>query len=168
MAEHSNINLNISTRKKFTIDGDATRVIELDIHDLALVTRLSDSLQRMDALTAEWEKLGNMVGNSTVDDVEDDTAVDVIIKESKDFSDQFNLIETEMRNIIEFIFDCDGMCKTILGNSSVFSPVNGKYKYEQIIDVLTGLYEDSIEKEAKKINARKVEAKTSKYIKKKK
>ena len=168
MAENSNINLNISTRKKFTIDGDATRIIELDVHDLALVTRLSDSIKRMDALTAEWEKLGKIVETSSVEDIEDDIAVDAIVKEAEDFSAQFNKVENEMRDIIEFIFDCDGMCATILGNSSIFSPVNGKYKYEQIIDVLTGLYEDSIEKEAKKINTRKVEAKTSKYIKKKK
>ena len=161
MAEQ-NINLNISTRKRFTIDGDLNRVIELDVNDLNLVTRLSDSIKQMDELKVEWEKLEKMADEPTED--ESDTA---LLRTVDDFSNQFTLIEKRMREIIDFIFDSAGLCDTVLGASSIFSPVNGKYKYEQIIDVLTGLYESTIEKEAKKVNSRKVESRTSKYTKKK-
>ena len=167
MAEKNNINLNITTRKKFTIDNDKSRVIELDTHDLALVNRLSESIKRMDALKDDWEKLEKTTSAS--EDVElsvelSDDVDDTLLKEVTDFSDQFAIIEAKMRDIVDYIFDCPGLCQTIVGNASIFSPVNGAYKFEQIIDVLTGLYEDSIEKEAKKINKQKVEAKTSKYI----
>lgn len=158
-----NINLNISTRKRFTIDGDLNKVIELDVNDLNLVTRLSDSIKKMDSLKSEWEKLEHIADNTTTEG-EDEEA---LLRGVDDFSNQFSLIESQMRGIIDFIFDSEGLSDTILGASSIFSPAGGKYKYEQIIDVLTGLYENAIEKEAKKINARKVEVRTSKYTKKK-
>lgn len=160
MAEQNNINLNISTRKRFTIDNDLNKVVELDVHDLALINRLSESIKKMDELKDDWEKLEKMANSEVSDEVDD-----ALLREVEDFSQQFNLIETRMREIVDYIFDCPGLCITVLGASSIFSPVNGKYKYEQIIDVFTGLYEDTIEKEAKKINTRKVEARTSKYIK---
>ena len=162
--DNVNINLNITIRKKFTIDGDRSRVIELDTHDLALVTRLTESVRRMDTLKEDWEKLEKLADTPT-DKLTDDAEIDeATLKETMDFSDQFALVEAKMRDIVDYIFDCPGLCQTVVGNASVFSPINGMYKFEQIIDVLTGLYEESIEKEAKKINKRKVEAKTSKYI----
>lgn len=165
MAEKNNINLNITTRKKFTIDNDKSRVITLDTHDLALVNRLSESVKRMDALKDDWEKLEKLANASEgVEITEEDVDDNLLKKEVADFSDQFAVIEAKMRDIVDYIFDCPGLCQTVVGNASIFSPVNGAYKFEQIIDVLTGLYEDSIEKEAKKINKRKVETKTSKYI----
>lgn len=166
MAEKNNISLNITTRQKFTIDNDKSRVIELDTHDLALVNRLSESVKRMDALKEDWEKLEKLANASNEVELSDDVddVDDTLLKEITDFSDQFAVIEAKMRDIVDYIFDCPGLCQTVVGNASIFSPVNGAYKFEQIIDVLTGLYEDSIEKEAKKINKRKVETKTSKYI----
>ena len=166
MAEKNNISLNITTRQKFTIDNDKSRVIELDTHDLALVNRLSESVKRMDALKEDWEKLEKLANASNEVELSDDVddVDDTLLKEIADFSDQFAVIEAKMRDIVDYIFDCPGLCQTVVGNASIFSPVNGAYKFEQIIDVLTGLYEDSIEKEAKKINKRKVETKTSKYI----
>ena len=164
MAEKNNINLNITTRKKFTIDNDKSRVIELDTHDLALVNRLSESIKRMDSLKEDWEKLETTTDTSDKVEISEEDVDDTLLKEVADFSDQFAVIEAKMRDIVDYIFDCPGLCQTVVGNASVFSPVNGAYKFEQIIDVLTGLYEVSIEKEAKKINKQKVEAKTSKYI----
>ena len=52
-----NINLNVNTRRKFTIDGDRDKVIYLDINDIGLVTRLSDSIKKMDELKEEGDKL---------------------------------------------------------------------------------------------------------------
>lgn len=164
MAEKSNINLNITTRQRFTIDNDKSRVIELDTHDLALVNRLSESVKRINALKEDWEKLEKMANIPDDVEISEDDVDDALLKEVADFSDQFAVIEAKMRDIVDYIFDCPGLCQTVVGNASIFSPVNGAYKFEQIIDVLTGLYEDSIEKEAKKINKQKVEAKTSKYI----
>lgn len=165
MAENKtdNINLNISTRRKFTIDGDRDKVIFLDVNDLALVNRLSESITKMDELKDEWEKLEKL-GDTSSEVLEGDEADEALLKEVKDFSEQFTTVENKMRDIIDYIFDCEGLCQTVVGNSSVFSPVNGTYKFEQIIDVLTGLYEDSIGKEVKKLNTKKVEKKTSKYI----
>lgn len=165
-----NINLNVNTRRKFTIDGDRDRVIYLDVNDLALVSRLADSVKRMEELKDDWEKLNTeSVAQSIENTEENDGEMDEsLLKEVTDFSEGFTTVENKMRDIIDYVFDCEGLCQTVVGNSSVFSPTNGVYKFEQIIDVLSGLYEDSIEKEAKKINKQKVAQKTSKYIRNRK
>ena len=160
-----NINLNVNTRRKFTIDGDRDRVIYLDINDIGLVNRMSDSIKKMDELKEEWDKLESLADvHDSGDNKTDEEMDEALLKEVTDFSEQFSLIENKMRDIVDYIFDYEGLCQTVVGNSSIFSPVNGVYKFEQVIDVLTGLYEDSIEKEAKKLNSKKVEQKTSKYI----
>ena len=103
MAEKNNINLNITTRQKFTIDNDKSRVIELDTHDLALVNRLSESVKRMDALKEDWEKLEKLANTSTDVEISEDDVDDNLLKEVTDFSDQFAVIEAKMRDIVDYI-----------------------------------------------------------------
>lgn len=160
----NNISLGITTKKRFTIDGDRMRTVELDTHDLALVNRLSESVKKMEALKGEWEKLDAIGAQAKEPEASEDEVDEAALKEISDFSEQFTLVENKMREIVDYIFDCPGLCQTALGNASIFSPVNGVYKFEQIIDVFTGLYEDTIEAEAKKINKKKVEERTSKYM----
>ena len=152
------VNFNLDTREEFCVDGDETRIIRLDIHDINLVSRFSDSIPRIKQIETKWAELNE---NST--GIKED-ADSVDLNEITSFTDAYAEIEKEIRNIVDTIFDSAGMCDTILGNVSAFSPINGRFKYEQIIDVLTSLYEDSISAEAKKFNRKKVNEKTKKYI----
>ncbi len=154
------ITFKVETREKFFIDGDENRAIELDINDVNLVNRLTDAIPKMQALDKRWSEL-NVAANAmkTGDNVEEN------LEEINKFSSTFKSIETEIRAILDDTFDSPGMSDTILGTTSAFSPVNGKFKYEQIIDVLVGLYENSIKREAEKFNRTKVRNKTAKYIK---
>ena len=74
-------------------------------------------------------------------------------------------METEIRSIIDNVFDAE-IADKLLGNSSAFSPVNGKFKYEHIIECMLKCYEQQIQDEAPKFNARKVQKYTNKYIRK--
>lgn len=147
----SNINFNFNKKKKFTIDGDENKVIELDTSDVGIVTRLNDSMTKINELEKKQERLTELSSQN------DDTA-------ALDFTQLFSEVEREMRDIIDYIFD-SSVADTILGKSSVFSPVNGKYKFEQIIDVLLGLYETDIKKETSKINTEHINKHTAKYVK---
>lgn len=154
------ITFNVETREKFLIDGDENRVIELDVNDVNLVNRLTDAIPKMQSLDKRWTAL-----NQAADAMKVDGDVAENLEEVNKFSATFKSIETEIREILDEAFDSPGMSDTILGTTSAFSPVNGKFKYEQIIDVLVGLYEKNIKKEAGKFNREKVKNKTAKYIK---
>ena len=155
MGDIKNINLNIDDRESFTIDGDENKVIRLDVHDTNVVTRLTEALGRIKTTEGAWQKLQDLTEHGE----------DMTIEEMNEFSESFKKIEAEMRSHLDYAFDCEGMCDTILGNKSIFSSVNGNLKYEQIIDAITSVYEESIKSETAKLNKRKVAKKTAKYVK---
>lgn len=155
-----NITFEVNTREKFFVDGDENRVIELDVNDVNLVNRLTDAVPKMQELDKRWTEL-----NKSAEAIQIGEDVAENLEEVNNFSATFKSIETEIRKILDDAFDSPGMSDTILGTTSAFSPVNGKFKYEQIIDVLVGLYETNIKKEAEKFNRTKVKKKTAKYIK---
>lgn len=153
------ITFDVKTREQFLVDGDESKVIELDINDVNLVNRLTDAIPKMQELDKRWTALNQEVS------IDPDNAVEENLEEVNKFSSNFKAIESEIRDILDEVFDSAGMSDTILGTTSAFSPVNGKFKYEQIIDVLVRLYEKNIQKEAEKFNRAKVKKKTAKYIK---
>lgn len=155
MGDIRNINFNIDTRESFTIDGDENRVIKLDIHDTNVVTRLTDALAMMRETQNSWTHLNDLAKSGE----------DMSVEEINQFSQEYKDIENKMREHIDYAFDCPGMCDTILGTTSIFSSVNGVLKYEQIIDSIVNVYEDSIKRETEKLNKRKVAKKTEKYVK---
>jgi len=155
MGKIRNINLNIDTRESFTIDGDENKVIKLDIHDTNIVTRLTDALEEIRKTHNSWTELNEIANKGE----------NMTNEEMTEFSEKFKSIEAEMRNHLDYAFDCPGMCDTILGNTSIFSSVNGVLKYEQIIDSIITVYEDSIKAETAKLNKRTVAKKTEKYVK---
>lgn len=160
MANVKNVNINVDTRESFTVDGNPDKVIYLDIHDYNVVNRLTEALKRMDSTRQRWTALAEKSTSKKA--VEDDTTLDDI----EEFSTEFKAVEAEMRSHLDYAFDSEGLCDTILGKSSIFASINGKMKFEQIIDALTNLYEANIKAETDKLNKRKVAAKTAKYTKK--
>ena len=164
MAEQiQNINLNINTRKKFSIDGNPNKIIELDINDINIAKRYADSIERMKSLSKIYDEMKATMNDLNAETVaNEDTALTAINK----FSEQMGALETEMRDIIDFIFDSP-ISDIILENTSAFSPVQGKYvKYEQILEVLSNLYTKSIKADMDKINKRNISKYTTRYVKK--
>lgn len=158
-----NINLNLSTKKKFTIDGDPNRVIELDISDINIINRATTAFKNIENLKNDWEKL------PTLEELDSDNVDTEILHNTVDkideFSDEFSAIENQLKNEIDFMFDSP-ISNTIFGTSSPFSIVNDKFKFEHTIDVLMSLYEEQLQGDLKKLNKSKVVNKTRRYIKK--
>lgn len=165
------LSIGVDTRKKFAVEGDLTRIIRIDTQDLNVINRLRNAIDKMESVETKFNELAaksNEIDQKRNADGEFDVSIDELTADTTEFSDKFMALEIEMRNLVDGIFNSPGTCDVILEDSSIFSPVNGKLKYEQIIDTLIGLYETNLTAEVAKINREKIKAKTAKYTNKRK
>lgn len=150
------INLEGSRRKRFRIDKDDNRILELDTTDLSIIDRFQKKYNEM------IELIDNAFKNVSTDavtkeDGEMDTEyIDSVIGSISD-------VNIKMREIIDQIFNSN-VSEVCAPFGSMLDPINGKFRFEHIFDTLIPLYENDIDAEMKKMNAR-VQKHTSKYIK---
>lgn len=143
------INLSAIRKKRFRIDGDNNRFLELDTSDMGIITRL-------DNLYPKLQKLAQ------------DAAVKQLDKEDADnersitkISNALIRIDSQMRQIVDDIFDSN-VSEICAPSGTMFDPFNGEFRYEHIIDVIASLYKENIKKEFKKMAA-KMKKHTAKY-----
>ena len=162
MAEMRNINLDVDTRQKFSINGDPNKVIELDTRDINIVNRYKESIDKMKSMQDDYARL-NTISKEMSEISDGENAEEETLEKVTEFTDKMKELERAMRDVIDYIFDTK-MCDTICGNSSIFSPVNGKcVKFEQILDTFANLYEKDIKSDMAKINKEKIKKRTTKY-----
>lgn len=147
MVELQNIDLSVFRKKQFTIDGDENRILELDTSDLNIIKRIKEFYPKLEQLK---EKVQN------IPDFKEDQIIDMA-----EFLDE---IDSEMRVAVDTIFDSN-VCEVCVPNGSMYDPINGRLRYEILIDVLGKLYDENLSAEIKKVNKR-VEKHTAKYVKK--
>lgn len=140
------IDLSATRKKKFRIDGDSDRILELNTSDLSTITRLEKLYPKLQLLSqdAALEQLK--------EDVDLETASAVLTK-----------IDMQMRNILDEIFDSN-VSEVCAPYGSLFDPFNGEFRFEHITEVLSKLYESNITAEFKKVSQR-LKKHTSKYTK---
>lgn len=150
------INLEGSRRKRFRIDKDDNRILELDTTDLSIIDRFQKKYTEMVELIDSAFK--NVSADAiTKEDGELDTEyMDGVIGSISD-------VNIKMRKIIDQIFNSN-VSEVCAPYGSMLDPINGKFRFEHIFDTLIPLYENDIDAEMKKMNAR-VQKHTSKYIK---
>lgn len=154
------INLQVESQKQtIQLNGNPEKVIELDLGDSNIITRLSEGADKIENLVKERQNLHELLANGN-DSTESNA------KYYQDLAVKFKELENNMREIINEIFEYD-VCTPFLGTSSVFSIKNGEFAFEKIINSLMGLYEDSIRKESNNLKQR-LSKHTDKYLKNKK
>lgn len=139
-----NLDLSEIARTKIWVNGDCTKVLELNLSDMGIIKRLQDAYPKLDELSAEVQNLASA-------EISDD---DVVFA--------FEKIDKKMRDIVNGIFDFD-VCSVCCDGGSMYDPINGQLRFEYIIEKLSNLYEGSMQKEFDKIH--KMEAHTAKYTK---
>lgn len=139
-----NIDLSSLEKKKFTINNDPNRVLELDTTDFGVITRFEEKIDHLASLQDKFTELGSMDN----DDIMQKTHL-------------FTEVENGMREIIDYIFDSN-VCEVCAPKGSMFSPINGKFRYEIIIETLLSLYEKDINKETQRIE-KDIQKHTKKY-----
>lgn len=139
-------------KRKFRLDGDNNRVIELNVSDLNVAVRLEDAykklLQMTDEASRELETISDKEGD------EKEAALELLKKLDKD-----------MRNLIDFVFDSEVADKAA-PDGSLYDPINGKFRFEYIIDRLGNLYETNFGREFALMQKR-MDKHTTKYTGKK-
>lgn len=145
------IDLSSIRKKRFRIDGDNNRYLELDTSDMGIISRL-------DNLYPKLQKLAQDAAIKRLDkgEAEGERALTRI-------SNALTKIDMQMRQIIDDIFQSDVSAKCA-PSGTMFDPFNGEFRYEHIIEVVASLYKDSINQEFKKMAAR-MKKHTNKYTK---
>lgn len=145
------ISLSVTNKKRFRIDGDDTRIIELNTSDINVLGRLQEA----------YTKLMDMANNAStiLEDIDTDTdeGVAKLVSALKD-------IDNQMRELIDYIFDSK-ISDICAPDGSMYDPFNGQFRFEHIIETLSTLYETNFDTEFKKM-ARNVRKHTDKYVKK--
>ena len=146
----NNIELNISEKTRYTINGNKDKYIELNPGDAGIIARLGDMIPVINGLVSKYETL--MDSESSVETLEEDMA---------SFSTNFKTLDSELRDIVNTLFDYD-VCSVCASGGSMFDPYGGEYRYAVIITTLLGMYEDTLSKEMNKLLA-KMKKHTDKY-----
>lgn len=151
------LDLSLSSRKRFRIDGDDSRVLELNTSDLNLITRLRSAYPQLkDIAQNAFKDLPDAVIEDENYDFMEDEATSKLSEALQD-------ADTKMRSLLDYIFDSN-VSELCAPHGSMFDPVNGKLRFEHIIDTLAPLYETDISTEMNKVTAN-VSKHTAKYTK---
>lgn len=149
------LDLRLSSRKRFRIDGDDSRVLELNTSDLNLITRLRSAYPQLkDIAQNAFKDLPDAVIEDENYDFMEDEATSKL-------SEALHDADTKMRSLLDYIFDSN-VSELCAPHGSMFDPVNGKLRFEHIIDTLAPLYETDISTEMSKVTAN-VSKHTAKY-----
>lgn len=141
------IDLSITRKKRFRIDGDDNRIIELNTSDMTILNRLDEADKQL-------RELADKATFGMSETGEDDNA---------DVVKELLATDKQMRAIIDYLFDAP-VSDVCAPDGSMYDPFNGKYRFEHIMETLFALYEKNISEEIKKMR-KNVQKHTDKYTK---
>lgn len=149
-------------RQRFLVDiGDgAEHILELNLNDIGVVTRLNDGYSRLTQLDENVSAL--RADDSTINESDNTETAHAKLM---NFAEKLKTIDIEMRSIIDYIFDSN-VSEVCCPSGSMYDPVNGKLRYEYILDTLSEMYSDTLANEMKKVTSR-MKSHTAKYTGKK-
>lgn len=152
-----NLDLSETARTKVWVNGDCTKILELNLTDLGIMGRAQDAIVKLDELQAEANKLASAEVPESIETDEEKRKFSETVKLFRD-------IDKKMRVIVNGVFDFN-VCDVCCDGGSMYDPIGGKYRYEYIIEKLMNLYGQSWERETK-IAKDRMKSHTAKYTKK--
>ena len=144
------IDLLATRKKRFRINGDSNRILELNTSDMNVVSRLNKIYPKL-------HKLNTKAINIKFDNEGNEE------QQLEQVATQLEEIDTEMRSLLDELFDTN-VSEVAAPDGSMYDPFLGKFRYEHIIEALLKLYDENFTSEFEMMRKR-VETKTSKYIK---
>lgn len=156
VAEENIIDVDLSAIKKqrFRINGDNNKILELNTSDMGIISRLDEVYPKLLDLQNEVASLA---------DTTDEGADDATLLSST--AKKLNKIDAEMRNALDYIFQAN-VSETCGSEGSMYDPIDGVFRYEYIIEILSKLCTNNLESEFKKMKSR-IDKQASKYNKRK-
>lgn len=151
----TDISLSIVRKKRFRIDGDDSRIIELNTSDLNILARLKEAYPKLVALAeGAFKNLPEVDGTAEDYNFATDEATATLVTTLTE-------ADKKMRELIDYIFDSN-VSELCAPSGSMYDPINGAFRFEHIISTLSALYEADISSEMGTI-ARRVKKHTDKY-----
>ncbi len=148
MEENKVIDLSSLGKTKIVIvDGEEKKDLYLNLSDMNIVSRLKEKYEELDELSTKYGKI-DVKENDTDSMLE----LGATIKE----------LDSKIREIIDYVFDAP-VSDVCMSYGSCFDIINGKCRYEQVMDALMNLYAENIAEESKKV--KRVQKHTGKYLK---
>lgn len=151
--------ISLSSKKSFRIDGDNNRIIYLDTSDMNILVRFEEVYPEIRKLAVDAAERAEATKQAPPEepgeDIEDDGPIfgetTAILKE----------IDSKMREKLNYIFASDiaDICEP---TGNMYDMVNGEFRFEHIISVLSNLYINNINSEIRKMQER-VKKHTAKY-----
>ena len=139
------IDLSAIKKKRFRINGDNDKILELNTSDMHILSRLDEVYPKLNALQ---EKVGRISDTSSAD------------SDTKENAVTLRSVDNEMRELIDFVFDSN-VSEVCAGEGSMYDPIDGMFRFEYIMDALMKLYDTNLTLEFKKMKNR-----INKYAKK--
>ena len=154
-----------AARKKFLINGDPEKVLELNTTDLGILERVELYLPKLQEIESEVSKI-KTIANTLVTKNKDTEEPELNFESVTEFNQKLNDCDKQMRKYINLIFDAK-VSEVCDCGGTMYDPVDGQMRYASIISDLSAAYDNDLTAEIKKMNNRR-NARTAKYTKKKK
>lgn len=153
----ADISLESIRKKRFRIDGDDNRILELNTSDLNILSRLKETYPKLiNIADTAFANLPEVTSDSEDYDFINDEATNTLVTALKD-------ADNNMRELIDYIFQSN-VSELCAPDGSMYDPIGGQFRFEAIISTLAALYENDISSEMSKISNR-VQKHTNKYRK---
>ena len=149
------LDLSVTRKKRFRIDGDDNRILELNISDTGIISRLNELYPKLTDLA-----------NSASDKLSLPETEEVTEEMLTVTSDAVKEIDETMRKVLDELFESN-VSEICAPNGTMLDLFNGKFRFEHIIDTLSALYENNFREEYKKVSQR-IQRHTDKYTGRKK
>lgn len=126
------IDLSATKKKRFRINGDNDKILELNTSDMGIVARLEEAYPKLEDKMKEISQM-------------DDS--------TRGYSSKLRAADEEMSDMIDYIFaaNVSELCKD---GGTMYDPYNGTYRFEHIISTFIQQYENNLQAEYKKIQER--------------
>lgn len=149
------IELGSLRKQRFRINGDNNRILELNTSDMGIITRLSELYPKLQELADKASLIGADEEDASDDPEKFKGQIDKMGAQLKE-------IDAGMRDYIDKLFDAN-VSEICAPYGTMYDIVDGQFRYDNIIDSITKLYEANIEKETASLKSRLMK-KAEKYL----
>ena len=150
------LDLSVTAKKKFRINKDDNRILELNTSDMGIIRRISETYPKLQELQAQATKLTDGI------DLEKESE-DISMEDTKVLADRLEEIDQKMREYIDYMFNAN-VSEITAPDGSMYDPFGGTFRYQHIMNLLMTQYETNLQSEFGKIE-KQMKKHTDKYLK---
>ena len=145
------VDLSALKKKRIRINGDDDKIVEINVSDMNVVTRLQEAYDRLLSLANTY----NLQEEESKEEIETDNITDEKIIKT------LQVLDTEMRDLVDFIFQAN-VSDVCADDGTMADPINGQFRFEYIIEKFLAVYDKNFTEEFKKMS-KSVKKHTNKY-----